>query len=142
MAKRSMPANRANPPDKKSDTKPGGYAAIYSGPIPPPNILKQLNEIVPDGAERIFTMAEKDQASEIALQQGTLELNAKNSARAHKERILAQWMAFFVCILFLGTGAYLVMNGHDKAGGILFGFTFASIVASFLYGTLRRKNQK
>jgi uncharacterized membrane protein len=31
------------------------------GPLPSPEILKKYNESVPDGAERIFQMAERDQ---------------------------------------------------------------------------------
>jgi uncharacterized membrane protein len=32
-----------------------------TGPLPAPEILKKYNEAVPDGAERIFKMAERDQ---------------------------------------------------------------------------------
>ena len=31
----------------------------YSGPIPPPALLKEFNEIIPNGADRILQMAEK-----------------------------------------------------------------------------------
>ncbi len=31
------------------------------GPLPDPEILKKYNDAVPDGAERIFKMAERDQ---------------------------------------------------------------------------------
>jgi len=35
--------------------------SFHSGPLPPPEILKKYNEAVPNGAERIMTMAEKEQ---------------------------------------------------------------------------------
>ena len=33
----------------------------HAGPLPPPETLKEYNEILPDAAERIFSMAEKEQ---------------------------------------------------------------------------------
>lgn len=37
----------------------------WSGPLPPPEALARFNEIVPNGAERIFKMAEDEQAHRI-----------------------------------------------------------------------------
>lgn len=37
-----------------------------SGPLPPPDALARFNEIVPNGAERIFKMTEAEQAHRIA----------------------------------------------------------------------------
>ena len=33
----------------------------FSGPIPPPQVLKQYEEIIPGAGERILAMAEKEQ---------------------------------------------------------------------------------
>src|ERR1035438_8495401 len=33
----------------------------FSGPLPPPGILAQYNDVCPNGAERIIAMAEKQQ---------------------------------------------------------------------------------
>ena len=35
------------------------HQSSFSGPIPPPDILKGYNDVVKDGAERIIAMAEK-----------------------------------------------------------------------------------
>ena len=35
-------------------------AERYSGPLPPPQALEQYNRAVPNGAERIMAMAEKE----------------------------------------------------------------------------------
>ncbi len=40
----------------------------FSGPIPPPSILKGYNDIVKDGADRIMSMAEKQSGHRIALE--------------------------------------------------------------------------
>lgn len=41
-------------------------AAQWQGPLPPPGALKQFDQIIPNGAERIMVMCEKEQASRIA----------------------------------------------------------------------------
>ena len=37
-------------------------SSSFSGPIPPPALLQKYNEIIPNGAERILAMAEKQSA--------------------------------------------------------------------------------
>ena len=40
----------------------------FQGPIPPPDLLRQYNEIIPDGANRILKMAEAQSAHRIDLE--------------------------------------------------------------------------
>lgn len=40
----------------------------WSGPLPPPDALARFNEIVPNGAERIFKMTEAEQAHRITFE--------------------------------------------------------------------------
>jgi uncharacterized membrane protein len=37
-------------------------AQTFSGPLPPPEILTKYNEAIPNGAERIMAMAERQAA--------------------------------------------------------------------------------
>jgi uncharacterized membrane protein len=41
-------------------------SAQWQGPLPPPGALKQFDQIIPNGAERIMMMCEKEQAARIA----------------------------------------------------------------------------
>lgn len=43
-----------------------GVSQQWSGPLPPPEAIARFNDIVPNGAERIFKMAEDEQAHRIA----------------------------------------------------------------------------
>ena len=45
-------------------------AEHYSGPLPPPQMLEQYNRAVPNGAERIMAMAEKQAAEVISASKG------------------------------------------------------------------------
>jgi uncharacterized membrane protein len=54
-------------------------AAQWEGPLPPPGALKQFDQIIPTGAERIMVMCEKEQAARI-----------KNEARITLAEILIE----------------------------------------------------
>ncbi|MGY6277633.1 DUF2335 domain-containing protein [Methylomonas sp. MgM2] len=58
----------------------------WSGPLPPPAALEQFNSIIDNGAERIFKMAEAEQAARQAreaeaAQYEITKLDARQSAR-------------------------------------------------------------
>jgi uncharacterized membrane protein len=40
-------------------------SAQWQGPLPPPGALAQFDQIIPNGAERIMVMCEKEQAARI-----------------------------------------------------------------------------
>jgi Predicted membrane protein len=67
----------AKPPRVKSNSKQESLSHTarqtiavsheqWSGPLPPPEALARFNDIVPNGAERVFKMAEDEQAHRIA----------------------------------------------------------------------------
>ena len=54
-------------------------AEITTGPIPPPQILQQYNAVVPDAAERIIKMAEKQSDHRIFLEKRVVSSNVIKS---------------------------------------------------------------
>ncbi len=70
------PARRGNPPPAVAGS-PGGaqesrrviQSAQWQGPLPPPASLREFDEIIEGGAERILQMAEKEQAHRIHAEQ-------------------------------------------------------------------------
>jgi uncharacterized membrane protein len=49
----------AGEPEAGSQVVGFAVSSSFSGPLPPPNLLAQYNEVLPDGANRIVTMAER-----------------------------------------------------------------------------------
>lgn len=47
-------------------------ASTFSGPLPPPEILGEYNEMLKDGAERIMKMAENQSKHRIELEKHTI----------------------------------------------------------------------
>jgi len=56
-------------------------AAEWSGPLPPPSALEQFNAVVPNGAERVFKMAELEQAHRIEMERIGQEGSIKDTRR-------------------------------------------------------------
>lgn len=55
-----------------SDELVGVQSSSFSGPLPPPAMLKEYNDVIADGAERIFSMTEQEQNSRHELIRGAL----------------------------------------------------------------------
>ncbi len=107
----------------------------FSGPIPPPEILINYNNAVPDGAERILVMAEKQN-------EHRMELEAKVVFADIVRSYLGVGAGLVVAVLF-GVLAYLLIDGGHEAAGISLGTgTLASIVGTFVYGTISRRRER
>lgn len=105
---------------------------IYQGPVPPPAIMERLERIVPGAADRIITMAEKDQAASHEAAQRSHERAVQAETNEHRERMTALWMAFAICFLFSIGGVALVLHGFEKIGAALICTTLLGVVGSFL----------
>jgi uncharacterized membrane protein len=76
----SLPASKnaaRNTPRQKSQQQTGVEASQWEGPLPPPESLKQFDDVLVGGAERIFRMAEAEQSYRMQMGRDTLEANAK-----------------------------------------------------------------
>ncbi len=59
-------------------------ASTFSGPIPPPQVLKGYNEIIKDGAERIILMAEKQSNHRMQLEDHAIKEELNQSRQVAK----------------------------------------------------------
>lgn len=105
----------------------------YQGPVPPPAIMEKLEQLLPGAADRIFTMAEKDQAAAHEAQRLAHARATQVESNQHTENMASLVMAFVVCIVFAGCGVILVLNGFEKMGATLLGSILLGVVSSFLY---------
>jgi uncharacterized membrane protein len=117
------------------------------GPLPSPEDVQQFNHIVEDGAERIFRMAEHEQAHRISTEQRELAhrermelatLEADTRAQA-AEITFAKWGFFAGLLLSLAAvaaAAFAVWKGADwRAIAVLAAFPVA---AGFLKALFRK----
>lgn len=129
-----------NSPQKKSQqpTVRHTQEILYQGPVPPPAIMERLEQLLPGAADRIFTMAEKDQTAAHEAQRLAHERAVQLEKDQHGESMTALWMAFAICLVFAIGGILLILNGYEKTGAALIGTTLLGVVGSFL-GQKKRK---
>jgi uncharacterized membrane protein len=106
----------------------------YSGPLPPPKMLHDYDTVNAGFAERIVSMAEKEQGH-----RHSLENLAVNGAINKDTR--SQRYALF-CIVFLSiVCGGLIYLGHDTAGTVLGGATLVSLAALFITGKRKESEE-
>lgn len=100
------------------------FAAQFSGPLPPPEILRAYDEVVDGGANRIFDQWEAETRHRHGLQARMADAYNAGLSRA-------QWMAFAV-IMVIGVGGLIIVAfGHPLVGFAGFFLALATVVASF-----------
>jgi uncharacterized membrane protein len=104
----------------------------HSGPLPHPKILKKYDKIIPNGAERIVKVFEKQSDHRISLEKRVVWSQTFQS-------VMGQIMGFIIAIVFLIAGFYLVINGHEAAGITIFGLDIVGLVAVFVVGKYQQK---
>lgn len=110
----------------------------FSGPVPPPALMKEYAEIDPDFPKRLFEIAERQQMHDHAVEK---DIIATNKAIAHNHQTLERWgqiFGFILALIGLGTGIAALLSGSPIAGSI-FGTGGLTLLAGvFVYNS--RKN--
>ncbi len=93
------------------ESKPTGQLtmAAFSGPLPPPAILAQYNEIIENGAERILHMAEKQSAHREEMEKRVVRGNVLNQT-------LGTIFAFVIVMTGFACGTWLIYLNKSAAG--------------------------
>jgi uncharacterized membrane protein len=99
-------------------------AAQFSGPLPPPDILRAYGEVVDGGADRIVSQWERETQHRHDLEDRMADAYIAGMTRA-------QWMAFAVILVIGAGGLVVVALGHAVAGFAAFFLALAALAASF-----------
>jgi uncharacterized membrane protein len=118
------------PEDKQAELRSIIHAVSFQGPLPPPSLLAQYNELIPNGAERLMAQLEKQTTHRIAME---VKLVAAEVSLPRT----GQWMAFVLALFFGGIAAALGFTGHDVLGGTIAVSDIAGLAAIFIYGRQR-----
>lgn len=109
-------------------------ANIHSGPLPSPQDLAIYNQIIPDGANRIMCMAEKEQEIRMELGRKQLEANIDFGRTTLKQERRGQTFAFVVVLcFFVLSGLLIYLEQYDLAVSVV-GITMAVVVGLFITG--------
>ena len=104
----------------------------FSGPIPPPSIIKGYEEVLPGSADRIIGMAERQSAHRQAMEKRMVLIEARDS-------LLGILFAFLLGIGCIGAAVTMVIMVPQNVGaisGAVIGATgIGSIIVTFIKST-------
>lgn len=140
----TLETNTANTDDKKleelekemielPDNKKGemiqklemSRSITYSGAVPPPEMLREFDKIIPNGADRFMKMAEEQSEHRRKIEQKIVESNVKNEN-------LGLVFAFSISIIGLISAAVLAYKGNNVGAGVFAIPALGGLVNSFL----------
>ncbi len=97
-------------------------AAQWSGPLPPPAALEHFNQIIPQGADRIMSMVEREQAHRIEHEAKVLNAQTRDFSRSH-------WLGSVIALCCIAGAIYTaVIGAHWAVSVALVGLPITALV--------------
>lgn len=107
----------------------------YSGPIPPPSMMAQYNDVMPNGADRIMRMAEKQQDHRHKLEETVIMSDAAQSRNGLISGTMCMMTAYIV-------SGILGVTGHEAAAGVVAGTVTVVFGGTYALGTWMRRGER
>lgn len=123
MATKQPPAKQTHNTERSQSQV---IAQQWSGPLPPPAALEHFNQIIPNGAERIMAMVEREQAHRLVEENAILNATIRDTARGH-------WIGLVIAALSIGGTVFTAYIGaHPGVSVALVGLPLVAIIQSVL----------
>jgi uncharacterized membrane protein len=110
-------------------------SSSFSGPIPPPALLEKYNQIIPNGAERILAMAEKQSAHREYLEKRVVDGNVSNQTRG-------SYFAFVISLTAILGGVWLISHGKSPEGLASIITSLVGLAGVFFYSKHQQKKER
>ena len=107
----------------------------FSGPLPPPEVLAQYDELMPGGAQRIISLAEEQARHRMGLENFVVKSESTRSFQGLVAGVV-------VAISFLLGAVVLGLNGQPTAGTIIGTVDIVSLASVFVYGNVSRRQER
>ncbi len=109
--------------------------SAYQGPLPPPEILRELDDIVPGSPSRLFTLFEDQARHRMDLERRVVGSDIVQSR-------LGLLAGCLIALVISGEGAFLIWNGNSTEGLVALVTPIVGLVSIFFYGTKSRKDER
>ena len=110
------------------------HQEAYQGPLPHPDLLVKYEEIIPGSAERILSMAEKEQKHRHQLENEVIKKEIAQKGRGLN-------FGFTLALLIIVVGAYLLIIDKSLQGFSLILGSIAMIIAPFFFNKNNNQNK-
>lgn len=109
MSRNSRNRNQLSSSQPSAEIATVTQSVSFSGPLPHPALLAKYNEVIPNGAERIMAMAERQSAHRESLEAQVVAGNVASQARGSH-------YAFIICLVTIVGGFVLIGMGRSIIG--------------------------
>jgi uncharacterized membrane protein len=110
-------------------------AASYQGPLPPPAMFKQYDDILPGAAERILHLFESQSEHRQAIEKAVITSDIEDGR-------LGLHLGAAISALAIIAGAVCILYGHPTTGGIIAAIPVPTLAAVFVYGSRQRRKER
>lgn len=114
----------------------------FSGPMPPPALLRHYEEICPGSADRMLRMAEQEAEHRRKTETTVVEAQINHYNRQFTEARSGQVCALIITLAALAGGVYTAIQGHEIAGGVIGVGGIGGIVTTFVFGRRSRDSDE
>jgi uncharacterized membrane protein len=115
---------------------------VYQGPIPPPEVLRGFDDIVPGAAERLIVLAEDESKhrralemrsmdANIAAQQRQLSIGEYQSRAVFRSDTVSQALGLIVTLGAIAGAVYLAATGHEAIAALLCAIPTGALIQVF-----------
>lgn len=116
----------------------------FTGPIPLPETLEQYNRILPSAADRIISMAEREQEHRHKMQEKLVDSQVLDKKQERTEKRLEQVFGLTIGVVTIIAGsATVVLNSSiagEVAGGLIGSSGVIGLVSVFVLGRREQKS--
>lgn len=105
----------------------------HIGPLPDPETLTEYSEIIPNGAERIMQMAEKQLDHRMKMENKVIGGQMLQSN-------IGQFLAFLIGIAALVASTYCIINGYEWSGSLIGIGGLTGLVTAFIKGRSQQES--
>lgn len=124
-----------NKPPAQSVAQITAAASSFEGPIPPPQVLQQYSAIVPDAAERIIRMAEKQSDHRMDLEKKVVYSNVRKS-------YVGMGLATVIAVYGLYVAKEIAINGNPATAGIIAALDIGGLISIAIYNVKSQASER
>ncbi|HEJ7902499.1 TPA: DUF2335 domain-containing protein [Serratia marcescens] len=107
--------------------------SAFRGPLPPPAMLREYNDIVPGAAERILERSEKEQAHRHRVTEKSVDGAIGKDKRG-------QWMAYSITLIILAIATLFALKGQTVFAGTLITVDLIGLASVFAIGRISKSS--
>lgn len=108
---------------------------VFSGPLPLPGIIAEYDHIIPNGAERIMAMAERQSAHREQMEARVINGNVASQTRG-------SYFAFILALVAIIGGFFLIYTGKNGAGLAAIIASVGSLAGVFVYTKYEQRKER